>query len=306
MSDQFEVPEPIICSPYEEPSGHWRLEQGQPPTREPGRRPAHYFYRDPARQTAEGEAEGVAVPLPLVNLVRERLNDWHAAGYPGATRTTLELLNYWRRDGRQHRLFFAQIEAAETIIFLTEARRDFLRGIDIPSDEPSDKQRTELGYRAFRRCACKMATGSGKTTVMALLSAWSILNKVHDRGNARYSDVVLVVCPNVTIRSRLHRHREGAVRVAGREPAAHGRAAASHRRVPEHTGSRQHDPRGLEGRARDRHRPREIGRSHVDALHPGHRGQNRLADGPSGAHGVPRGLRGAGGEARRAPAPARP
>src|SRR2546428_7783216 len=48
-----------------------------------------------------------------------------------------------------------------------------------------------------------MATGSGKTTVMGMTAAWSILNKVHDRSNARYSDVVLVVCPNVTIRSRL-------------------------------------------------------------------------------------------------------
>lgn len=203
MSDQFEVPEPIICSPYEEPSGHWRLVQGQPPTLEAGRRPSHYFYRDPAWQTTEGEAGGVAIPLPLVNLVRDRLKAWREAGYPGATRTTLELLNDWRRDGRQHRLFFAQLEAAETIIFLTEARRDFLQGIDIPSDEPSDRQKAELGARAFRRYACKMATGSGKTTVMALLSAWSILNKVHDRGNARYSDVVLVACPNVTIRSRL-------------------------------------------------------------------------------------------------------
>jgi type III restriction enzyme len=48
-----------------------------------------------------------------------------------------------------------------------------------------------------------MATGSGKTTVMGMIAAWSILNKVHERSNARYSDVVLVVCPNVTIRSRL-------------------------------------------------------------------------------------------------------
>ena len=48
-----------------------------------------------------------------------------------------------------------------------------------------------------------MATGSGKTTVMGMLAAWSILNKVNDRGDARFSDVVLVVCPNVTIRERL-------------------------------------------------------------------------------------------------------
>ncbi len=71
MSEQFEVPEPIICSPYDEPAVHWRLERGAAPTRAKGRRPSHYFYRDPSRQNADGEAEGVAVPLPLVNLVRE-------------------------------------------------------------------------------------------------------------------------------------------------------------------------------------------------------------------------------------------
>lgn len=111
-------------------------------------------------------------------------------------------MNYWRREGRQHRLFFAQLEAAETVIFLAEARADFRQGIEIPLDEPSDKQKAE-GLAAFRRYACKMATGSGKTTVMGMLAAWSILNKVNDRGDARFSDTVLVVCPNVTIRNRL-------------------------------------------------------------------------------------------------------
>jgi type III restriction enzyme len=124
------------------------------------------------------------------------------AGLSGATRTTQELLNYWRRDGRQHRLFFAQLEGAETVVFLTEARTDFLQGIYVPPDEPSEDRKAQ-GYKAFRRYACKMATGSGKTTVMGMLAAWSILNKVHDRSDGRFSDVVLVVCPNVTIRNRL-------------------------------------------------------------------------------------------------------
>jgi type III restriction enzyme len=203
VSEQFEVPEPIVCSPFEEPACHWRLEEGQAPVKDPGRRRAQYFYREPGRETDEGEASGAAVDLPLVNLIRTRLGQWRNDGYPGATRTTLELLEYWRRDGRQHRLFFAQLEAAETITFLAEARRDYLQGIGVPLDEPSDRQKAESGYRAFQRYACKMATGSGKTTVMALLASWSILNKVHDHANARYSDVVLVVCPNVTIRSRL-------------------------------------------------------------------------------------------------------
>jgi type III restriction enzyme len=140
--------------------------------------------------------------LTLVNLVRERVDAWREQGYPGVTRTTLELLQWWQRDGREKRLFFAQREAAETVIFLTEARADFRQGIAVPRDEPSDDRKAE-GYVGFARYACKMATGSGKTTVMAMLAAWSILNKVNDRSDSRFSDVVLVVCPNVTIRGRL-------------------------------------------------------------------------------------------------------
>lgn len=202
--NSYEVPQPILNSPYEEPAEHWYLEEGKEPERRQGRRPAGYFYRDPKAPPSEDEheARGRWVELRLVNLIRERVKEWRAQGWPGVTRTTLELLNYWRREGRRHRLFFAQIEAAEAIIFLTEVRADFLQGIEIPLDEPSDERKAE-GYRTFRRYACKMATGTGKTTVMGMLAAWSILNKVQNRSDARFSDVVLVVCPNVTIRNRL-------------------------------------------------------------------------------------------------------
>jgi type III restriction enzyme len=139
--------------------------------------------------------------MKLVNRIRERVKAWRENNYAGVTRTTLELLQWWRREGREKRLFFAQIEAAETVIFLVEARADFRQGVEIPRDEPSD-DRKEEGFAGFLRYACKMATGSGKTTVMGMLAAWSILNKVNDRGDARFSDVVLVVVPNVTIRDR--------------------------------------------------------------------------------------------------------
>ncbi len=202
--NNFEVPEPILNSPYEEPAHHWRLDEGQPPELQEGRREAGYFYRDPRAPQNEGEheARGRWEPLVLVNRIREQLKSWREQSWPGVSRTTLELLNYWRRGGRQQPLFFAQLEAAETIIFLTEARADFLQGLDVPLDEPGEERQAD-GYRAFRRYACKMATGAGKTTVMAMVAAWSILNKVNDRSNARFSDVALVVCPNVTIRSRL-------------------------------------------------------------------------------------------------------
>ena len=162
---------------------------------------------DRGTSRAGGTARAPESPssLKLVNRIRAKLAEWRPLalkGEAGVTRTTMELLRHWRRDGRRHRLFFAQLEAAETIIFLTEARADFLQGIDVPFDQPGEEAQA-AGMRAFRRYACKMATGTGKTTVMGMLAAWSILNKVTDRGDRRYSDVVLVVCPNVTIRNRL-------------------------------------------------------------------------------------------------------
>jgi type III restriction enzyme len=75
---------------------------------------------------------------------------WRAEGYPGVTRTTLELLEWWRREGRRQSLFFAQVEAAETIVFLTEARSDYLQGIEVPG-EPGGSS---------RRYATKVATSA--------------------------------------------------------------------------------------------------------------------------------------------------
>jgi type III restriction enzyme len=207
----FEVNTPILNSPFEPPGEHWFLRPGHPPERRAGRRPALIF--QPRDQPDPWDVEGDrtlgrlpeydrAYALELVNLVRERLARWQGEGRPGATRVTRELIDWWCRDGRRQRLFFAQLEAAETLIFLREARADYLAGIDIPRDEPGDEWR-ERGYAGFLRYACKMATGGGKTTVMAMLAAWSILNKAQDRANATYSDVVLVVCPNITIRDRL-------------------------------------------------------------------------------------------------------
>jgi len=167
----YEVPEPIICSPFEEPREHWNIIEGEVPERVLGRRKAVYFYRDPKAAPGKhaGEGVGTVIELKLVNLIRERVAAWRQAGYPGVTRTTLELLSWWRREGREQKLFFAQLEATETIVFLAEARADFLQGIEIPRDEPGEEKRAQ-GFAGFTRYACKMATGSGKTTVMGMLS----------------------------------------------------------------------------------------------------------------------------------------
>lgn len=200
----FQVAQPILNSAFEEPNQHWYVTPGAQPELRSGRRMAHYFYRDPRRSTDDADRGdiGTMIELKLVTRIRERLAEWRRGGYPGASRVTMDLFDHWNRDGRQQRLFFAQREAVETIVFLKEARSDFLQGIDVQRDDPSPERQAE-GFAGFQRYACKMATGSGKTTVMGMLAAWSILNKVANRGDARYSDVVLIVCPNVTIRDRL-------------------------------------------------------------------------------------------------------
>ncbi len=200
----YEVTEPILNSPFDEPKEHWHIIEGETPERRPGRRPAMYFYRDPKAKPEKeyGNVVGTAIELKLVNRIRDQVKKWREQNYPGVTRTTLELLQWWRRDGREHRLFFAQLEAVETIIFLIEARADFCQGIEVPREGVSADKLAQ-GFHGFLRYACKMATGSGKTTVMGMLAAWSILNKVNDRTDARFSDIVLIACPNVTIRNRL-------------------------------------------------------------------------------------------------------
>jgi len=210
--NSHEVEQPILNSPFEPPQEYWFIKEGEPPEKRKGRRPAIVFPpRDQKEEWTIGD--GIlarskdyenAYELALANRIRQKVSEWREAGFPGVTRTTKEILEWWTRDGRDDtkRLFFAQLEAAETIIFLKEARADYLQGINIPREELSD-ERTGAGYAGFARYALKMATGSGKTTVMGMLAAWSILNKVNDRSNATYSDVVLVCCPNVTIRDRL-------------------------------------------------------------------------------------------------------
>lgn len=214
-----EVESPIINSPFREPECHWLIERGKPPVKADGRRRASYFYRVPEhagrgkrnkKQAELFESEkGEEVDLVLVNTIRDRVKSWRngvnsgGVAYDGASSVTKELLELWRSSDRMQRLFFAQIEAIETIIFLVEASDIYRRGLpEVPKDEPGLEAKA-AGIRAFVRYACKMATGAGKTTVMGMLAAWSILNRIASPRDDRFSDTVLIVCPNVTIRERL-------------------------------------------------------------------------------------------------------
>jgi len=121
----FQVSEPILNSPYEEPARHWRIYEDQPPELVEARRLPVYYYRFPGKETQSTQREdrGIAVELKLVSIIRAQVKAWVAAGYPGASATTLDLLHYWSREGRPVPLFFAQREAAQTVIFLTERAR---------------------------------------------------------------------------------------------------------------------------------------------------------------------------------------
>jgi type III restriction enzyme len=192
----------IINSPYEEPKYHWHYDR-KTRTFElvEGRRPAGYVVATPGSKSFDDP--GIFVEIPLVNQIRPRVKAWREAGYPGVTTITRRLLEYWHdpEEFDRRRFFFCQLEAAETLIWLTEAPPAERVGIEIPGD----------GGAFLRRC-CKMATGTGKTIVMAMVIAWHILNKVANPQDARFSKNVLVIAPGLTVKQRL----------AVLEPAAEG------------------------------------------------------------------------------------
>src|SRR5690606_7644948 len=180
----------IVNSPYEEPTRHWRYDR-ETRTSElvEGRRPAGYVIA--SEHSRSFDDPGIFVEIPLVNRIRQRVREWRSAGYPGVTSVTRRLLGYWRdpEEFDVRRFLFAQLEAAETLIWLLEAPPAERAGIEIPGDGGP-----------FERQCCKMATGTGKTVVMAMVIAWHILNKVTNPQDARFSKNVLVVAPGLTVK----------------------------------------------------------------------------------------------------------
>ncbi|MBI5328640.1 MAG: DEAD/DEAH box helicase family protein [Deltaproteobacteria bacterium] len=197
------VDEPIINNPFEAPREYWIYEEGQP-KRMSGRRPAGYYFRTGKRPDAQIGlfVEEQFKELELVNKIRQKVKEWREQGYKGATSVTERLLQHWNSPERESKLFFCQIEAAETIIYLTEILPKNPKGITIPPDVPLESDIAK-GYKPLTRYGCKMATGSGKTIVMAMLAAWFVINKAQYRQDKRFSDAVLFVCPNRTINERL-------------------------------------------------------------------------------------------------------
>lgn len=196
------VENPILNSPFFEPAKHWDFSGAVAVTRD-GRRPAGYT--GVARTERGGEvsrAEQALIELQLVNEIRHRVKQWRDGGYSGVTRMTRDLLEHWNRADRKP-IFFCQREAAETIIWLVEGSAADRAGIQIPEDKPEDVDSLKAGYGSLVRYCTKLATGAGKTTVMAMIAAWSILNRVANKMDGRFTDAILVVAPNLTVKERL-------------------------------------------------------------------------------------------------------
>jgi type III restriction enzyme len=176
----------IVNSPYEAPAFHWQGEQELELAS--GRRPAGFEIFDTRSNTRRTE------PLELVNRIRERVDAWRAAAWPGVTSVTRSLLEFWHdRSARQLPFYFCQLEAIETLIWWVEAPAEHKQGIHVPGDTGP-----------WERVCNKMATGAGKTTVMGMIITWQVLNALtYPKRNKDFSKTIFVVAPGLTVRERL-------------------------------------------------------------------------------------------------------
>ena len=179
----------IISSPFERPTHHWIRQTDHKLEFTEGRRPAGYEIFDTRNNTVRG------VELELVNRIRERVDAWRLAAYPGVTSVTRQLLAHWRDPevNRDYAFYYCQLEAIETLIWHVEAPQEYKQGIAIPGDGG-----------AWERLCNKMATGSGKTTVMAMLITWQVLNALaYPKRNKDFSKAIFIVAPGLTVKERL-------------------------------------------------------------------------------------------------------
>ncbi len=202
------IENPIINSPFAEPQQHHELDDRGNPTGNitPIRRKSTYLTPIPQPRKQSGATLSMFDQIlereqenEEINRIRGYLSLWRQKGRPFITRVTRQLLDYWIAESREKKLFFCQIEAIETAIYIAEvAKREQHSGIEERLREASEEANPGL-----YRIALKMATGSGKTVVMAMLIAWQTLNRIANPGDGRFSDAFLIVTPGITVRDRL-------------------------------------------------------------------------------------------------------
>ncbi len=223
MSQNF-FEKPILNSPYDYSARHWELDDDGQPTNEilPSRRRSELITPVPKPKKRKksstvqsemtlGSSDGLSTqeqeynPTPIINELRGYIDSWRALPNPNdwqVTPETARLLQHWRHH-RFHdiRPFFCQVEAVETAIWLTEVApkmgkqgKIFLNHI---------KGANEQANPELNRIALKLATGAGKTTVMAMLIAWQTVNAARHPNSKLFTRGFLIVTPGITIKDRL-------------------------------------------------------------------------------------------------------
>ncbi len=221
MDNRF-FEKPILNSPYEYPKRHWELDAGGQPTQQiiESRRLAEFITPIPKPKKRKGtseqhqlvfdEGKGLSTQAQqydhtaIINAVRRAVGKWRAIPNPAnwqVTPETARLLQHWRHHKfNLIKPFFCQVEAVETAIWLAEVApnskegKSFLEHLANANNDANPE---------LLRLALKLATGAGKTTVMAMLMAWQTVNAVRRRGSKKFTRGFLVVAPGITIKDRL-------------------------------------------------------------------------------------------------------
>lgn len=194
---------PILRTPYEEPVTYYMLDARGRATNDlhSGRRPSEAATGMPDEEGVIFDPDNIE-PHKTINGIRDVTSKWRRDGWPGATARTRKLLEFWNQldPGVGMRPFWCQMEAIETMIWLSEAGR-----VHDPTFHKSVTDKLAATNNAYNdgvaRVAFKMATGSGKTNVMAMAMLWILVNNTHQDDNGITN--FLVIAPNLTVKKRL-------------------------------------------------------------------------------------------------------
>ncbi len=206
-----EIKDPILNNPFEEPTRYYEtLSDGSLDYENivNGRRP---FYSEnlpmpvrPNPQKVMFNANDLIDNIQdlLINKIRKEVKQWRNDNYPNITKVSTVLLKHWFDSTRTNKLFFAQREAIETAIWLNEVATKSNAGNFILEEISSGQKFGMDGNLALPRIAFKMATGTGKTTVIAMLIVYHFYNRKNYKNDNRFADYFLLLTPGVTIRDR--------------------------------------------------------------------------------------------------------
>jgi type III restriction enzyme len=211
---------PILNSPYEYPARHWELDASGQPTQQvvESRRRAEFITPIPKPKKRKGKeaqqeldiAESISdeeqkYHSSIINGVRAEVDKWRSLPNPadwGVTPETARLLQHWRHhEFSGARPFFCQVEAVETAIWLTEVAPKKGKMAQTFLDHLAGAN--EAANPGLMRLALKLATGAGKTTVMAMIIAWQTINAARHPNSKHFTRGFLLVAPGLTIRDRL-------------------------------------------------------------------------------------------------------